>query len=83
MKNGSTRAPKRDYDRINHAIEEVAAILVEDGVWQDEKDGEDDSLDMLMHEVWDEIEARLEAWASPARRSRRQAAIRARKAAAA
>jgi len=81
------------HARADAALEEIAAMLCQDGVWPEEKQGEGDpvegdSLMDLTGEAWEAIEKLLKAWAAraPERRTRivaQRAAEKADKAAAA
>jgi hypothetical protein len=66
------------FGRVDTALEEIAASLVTDGVWADERQGEDDSLETLTGETWAAIEKLLKGWAgrAPERRDRIRAARR-------
>lgn len=67
----------KQFQRINRSLEDIAAMLVEDGVWEDEMVEGDDSLESLTGKTWEAIETLLKAWAAraPARREAYRAAM--------
>ena len=75
---GITLTLTKRRDRITEDLEELAAMLVPDGVWDDEANEDEDSLEQLIGQTWDEIEKRFKAWAAryPERRQRIAIAMR-------
>jgi hypothetical protein len=61
--------------RVGEALEEIAAMLVQDGVLEEERQDYDDGLDRLTGEAWEAIEKLFKAWAAraPERRARLRA----------
>lgn len=64
--------PTKRHMRIAAALEEIAAKLVQDGVWDEERQDDEDSLEQLTGVTWEAIEKLLKGWAAraPERRTR-------------
>ena len=69
-----TLGPTKQHDRAGYALEEIAAMMVPDGVWTDEAQDDEDGLERLIGETWEEIERRFKAWAARYPERRRRAA---------
>lgn len=68
--------PTKRHERVGRGLEELAAMLVPDGVWSDEAQDDEDSLEVLIGQTWDEIEQRFKAWAVRYPERRRRVALR-------
>ncbi len=64
------------FDRVQRGLEDIGAMLVEEGVGSEEAAEDADSLEALLGQTWIDIERRFKAWAARAdeRRTRIQAA---------
>lgn len=72
---GISLHPTKRHRRVGDALEEIAASLVDDGVWDEEMQDGDDNLADLIGETWTVIETLFTEWA--ARAPQRRAIIRA------
>ena len=60
----------RRHERVDAALGEIAAMLVQDGVWPEERQEGDDSLEELTGTTWEMIEKLFKAWAGRAHERR-------------
>ena len=70
------------HERVGDALEEIAAMLVQDGVQPEERQEDEDNLEDLIGNAWTAIEKLFKEWAgrAPGRRERIRARMLAEKA---
>jgi hypothetical protein len=74
--------PNKRYDRFERIVQNLAAMLVEDGTWEEDMQDFDDGLENLVGALWTEVERQTKDWArrESARKDRYLATRRAEKA---